>query len=147
METVTRLKVVVKTQGRFRLLPKRPDTAKNGRKKVKDTFLSNYRRPKRQENGRKRIPQVWRIPQYRNSRLKLPKYRMKNWPIPKYRKPQCLPLLCSHDSYGDPLCGNSAINDLVLSCGSHQTVNKLINNCQTRNDNESRVFFIKHLQD
>ena len=27
----------------------------------------------------------WRIPQYRNSRLKLPKYRMKNWPIPQFK--------------------------------------------------------------
>ena len=40
-----------------------------------------------------RIPQVLRIPQYRNFRLELPKYRMKNCPIPQYRKPQCPPLI------------------------------------------------------
>ena len=86
METVTRFKLVVKTQGRFRFLPKRPETGKNGRKKVEDTFLyTNYRRPKRQENASRRFGE------YRNSRLKLPKYRMKNWPIPQYRKPQCPP--------------------------------------------------------
>ena len=70
------------------MLPKRPKTAINGRKKVKDTFLYRISSTK---TSRKRIPQVWRIPQYRNSRLKLPKYRMKNWPIPQYRKPQCPP--------------------------------------------------------
>ena len=80
METVTKLKLVVKTQGRFRLLPKRPETARNGREKVKNTFLYQLSSTK---TSRKRIPQVWRIPQYRNSRLNLPKYRMKNWPIPQ----------------------------------------------------------------
>ena len=39
-----------------------------------------------------RISQIWRIPQYRNSRLTLPKYRKKNYPTPQYRKPQCPPL-------------------------------------------------------
>ena len=34
---------------------------------------------------------VQRIPQYRNSRLKLQKYRKKNCPIPQYHKPQCPP--------------------------------------------------------
>ena len=29
------------------------------------------------------ILQIWRIQQYRNSRLKLPKYRKKNYPIPQ----------------------------------------------------------------
>ena len=38
-----------------------------------------------------RIPQIWRIPQYRNSRLKLPKYRKKNYPTLQYCKPQCPP--------------------------------------------------------
>ena len=38
------------------------------------------------------IPQVQRIPQYRNSGLIFPKYRTKNGPIPQYRKPQCPPL-------------------------------------------------------
>ena len=40
-----------------------------------------------------RIPQVWRTPRYRISRLKLPKYRRKNCPIPQYCKPLCPPLL------------------------------------------------------
>ena len=38
-----------------------------------------------------RIPQLQKIPQYRNSRLKFPKYRKKNGPKPQYRKPQCPP--------------------------------------------------------
>ena len=38
-----------------------------------------------------RIMQIWRILQYRNSRLKLPKYGKKSYPTPQYRKPQCPP--------------------------------------------------------
>ena len=45
----------------------------------------------RSKMPKNRIPQIWRIPQYRNSRLKLPKYRKKNYPTPQYSKPQCPP--------------------------------------------------------
>ena len=44
----------------FKMLPKRPETAKNGRKKVKDVFLYRLSSTKMQT---KRIPQVCRITQ------------------------------------------------------------------------------------
>ena len=66
---------------------KRSETGK-GSEKVRGLGGQCFIPPKMLKN---RIPQVWRIPQYRNSRLKLPKYRKKNCPTPQYRKPQCPP--------------------------------------------------------
>ena len=78
-----RLKCVTK-QGCFRLLQKRLKILVKSEGYVFVPKIVD-------QNVKKRIPQVSRIPQYRNSRLKLPKYRMKNWPIPQYRKAQCPP--------------------------------------------------------
>ena len=84
LEQITRKQKLRFGNVRFR---QNKEKARKTLEDLKEDFLS---RPKRQKN---RIPQIWRIPQYRNSRLKLPKYRKKNYPTPQYRKPRCPPLL------------------------------------------------------